>query len=130
MRSLWAAFFALMIIGLCTFTAPAQRPVRITFAKGQTTKVITGTMNGYKSIRNYVIRVRKEQTLTTESVKKYITIGVEAPPGSNYEQDMAADCHDRNEVNPTAAGDYQISVTECKKAEPWRGTFKFKIKVK
>jgi hypothetical protein len=130
MRKIFTVFIVCAIIGLCSVAASAQRPVRITFTKGQTTKVITGTLNGYKSVRNYVIRVRKGQVLTTRSVKNYITIGVEAPRGSNYEQDMAADCHDRNEVNPTAAGDYQVSVTECQKADRWRGTFKFKITVK
>jgi hypothetical protein len=130
MRKVFTIFILSAIIGLCSAAVSAQRPVRITFAKGQKTKVITGTMNGYRSIRNYVIRVRKGQVLTTEAVKQYITIGVEAPPGSDYEQDMAADCHDRNEVTPTAAGDYQISVTECKKADAWRGTFKFRITVK
>jgi hypothetical protein len=130
MKSFFTAFLLLAVIGLCSAAASAQAPVRITFTRGQTTKVVTGTMNGYKSVRNYVIRVKKGQTLKTEAVKNFITIGVEAPPGSNYEQDMAADCHDRNEVNSTAAGDYKISVTECKQADPWHGTFKFRITVK
>ena len=112
-----------------TVVASAQRPARIAFARGQTSKVITGTLSGYNSHRDYVIRVRKGQTLTTEAVKNYITIGIEAPPGSTYEQDMAADCHDKNEVSPTARGDYKITVTECRKADRWRGTFKFRVTV-
>lgn len=111
-------------------SASAQRPTRITFARGTTTKVVTGTLNGYGSHREYVIRVKKGQTLTTEAVRNFITIGVEAPPGSSYEQDMAADCHDKNEVSPTARGDYRITVTECRKADRWRGTFKFRVTVR
>ena len=113
-----------------TVAASAQRPTRITFAHGATTKVVSGTLNGYRSHQTYVIRVKKGQTLTTEAVKNYITIGVEAPPGSTYEQDMAADCHDKNEVSPTARGDYKITVTECRKADHWRGTFKFRVTVR
>ena len=108
----------------------AQRPTRITFARGATSKVVTGTLNGYRSHQTYVIRVRRGQTLRTEAVKNFITIGVEAPPGSTYEQDMAADCHDKNEVSPTARGEYRITVTECRKADPWRGTFKFRVTVR
>lgn len=120
---------AIIFLGLIS-AASAQRPTRITFARGTTTKVITGTLNGYGSHRDYVIRVKKGQTLTTESVRNFISIGVEAPPGSNYEQDMAADCHDKNEVSPTARGDYKITVTECRKADRWRGTFRFRVTVR
>ena len=103
---------------------------RITFNKGATSKVVTGTLKSYKSKRTFVIKVKKGQTLTTENVgKNHITIGIDAPKGSTYEQDMAADCHDRNEVKPTAAGDYKITVTECKKADAWKGSFKFKVAV-
>lgn len=112
-------------------SAFSQTAQRITIAKGRTSATVTGTLSGYKAHRTFVIRVRKGQTLTTENVgNKSITIGIEAPPGSTYEQDMAADCHDRNEVNPTAAGVYKITVTECRKAAHWRGTFKFKVMVR
>ena len=120
--------FAFVMLSICSVAASAQ-VIRIHFARGATSKVVTGRLSGYRSHRTYVIRVRSGQTLTTESVKNYITIGVKAPPGSTYEQDMAADCHDKNDVNPTAAGDYKIRVTECRKADPWRGTFKFRVKV-
>lgn len=122
---------ALSIIVLMSSAAVfGQRATRITFARGGTSKVVTGTLNGYGSHRTYVIRVNKGQTLTTEAVKNFITIAVEAPPGSTYEQDMAADCHDKNNVSPTDAGDYRITVTECRKADRWRGTFSFRVTVR
>jgi hypothetical protein len=126
------AFVLVVFTMFCAFagSASAQRPTRITFTRGATSKVITGTLRGYRSQQTFVIFVKKGQTLTTEAVKNFITIGVEAPAGSEYEQDMAADCHDKNEVSPTARGEYKITVTECRKADPWRGTFKFRVTVR
>jgi len=128
MKKLILIAFAIATLSICSAAISAQ-VTRISFARGATSKVVTGTLNGWKSHRRYVIRVKKGQTLTTEAVKNFITIGVEAPPGSTYEQDMAADCHDKNDVSPTARGDYRITVTECKKAVRWRGTFKFRVTV-
>lgn len=131
MKKLIAALF--VSFSVITFSAAAfgQKPQKITFAKGRTSATVTGTLSGYRSHRTFSIRVRAGQTLTTENVgNNSITIGVDAPPGSTYEQDMAADCHDRNEVNPTAAGVYKITITECRKADRWRGTFKFRVKVR
>jgi len=128
MKKLILIAFAIATLSICSAAISAQ-VTRINFARGATSKVVTGTLSGWKSHRTYVIRVKKGQTLTTEAVKNFITIGVEAPPGSTYEQDMAADCHDKNDVSPTARGDYRITVTECKKAVRWRGTFKFRVTV-
>ncbi len=126
-------FIKLLIVAAVTIvfsTIVFGQNTRITFKRGATSKIVTGTLNSYKSQRTFVIKVKKGQTLTTENVgKNHITIGIDAPKGSTYEQDMAADCHDRNEVNPTAAGDYKITVTECKKADAWKGSFKFKVAV-
>jgi len=128
MKKLILIAFAIATLSICSAAISAQ-VTRISFARGATSKVVTGTLSGWKSHRTYVIRVKKGQTLTTEAVKNFIAIGVEAPPGSTYEQDMAADCHDKNDVSPTARGDYRITVTECKKAVRWRGTFKFRVTV-
>jgi len=126
------ALFA-AILGVLAFAstdAAAQKPTRITFAKGATEKVVTGSMTGYSSKRVFVIKVKAGQTLTTENAgDNYITIDIKAPRGSTYEPDLAANCHDQHEVTPTAAGDYVITVTECRKADAWRGTFKFKVTV-
>ena len=111
-------------------TAAFSQTTRIKFKKGATSATVTGTMKSYKSTRTYIIRVREGQTLNTENVGSHsITLGIEGPPGSGYEQDMAADCHSTNEITPTAAGDYTITVTECQKADAWKGTFKMKITV-
>ncbi|MBV9240805.1 MAG: hypothetical protein JO314_02255 [Acidobacteria bacterium] len=130
-RISFATFLAAAVVSMCGIGASAQQPTRITFAKGQTKKIVTGTLRGYKSKRTFVVRVRKGQTLTTESINSQITIRVDAPKGApKYEQDMAADCHDRNEVSPTGSGDYKITVTECMKADAWKGTFRFKLTIK
>ena len=130
MKKLLLGTFAFFVLSLLSTTVSAQKPTAIRFARGTHETVVTGTLNGYKSKRVYTIRVGEGQTITTENVgKNYITISIEPPPGSTYEQDMAADCHDRNEVTPTAKGDYKITVTECGKADPWKGTFKFKVTV-
>ena len=130
MRRPIVALFAVAVVFALSSIAFGQRAQRITFAKGKTSATVTGTLSSYKSKRTFVIRVRKGQTLTTENTgSKSITISIKAPPGSTYEQDMAADCHDRNEVNPTAAGDYRITVVECTKADAWKGRFKFRVRV-
>ncbi|HQZ82354.1 MAG TPA: hypothetical protein PLR83_03975 [Pyrinomonadaceae bacterium] len=129
-------FVAVTVLALMTFafsaTTYAQKgQTRIKFARGTTEKTVQGTLSSWKSKRTFVIRVRAGQTLTTNnSGDNSITISVTPPKGSSYEQDMAADCHDRNEVDPTAAGDYIITVTECKKADPWKGKFEFLITVR
>lgn len=128
-------FLAITALSLMTFafsaTTYAQKhPTRIKFARGATEKTVSGTLSSWKAKRTFVIRVRKGQVLTTENTgDNSITISVTPPKGSHYEQDMAADCHDRNEVDPTAAGDYIITVVECMKADPWKGQFKFLITV-
>ena len=131
MKKLIFALSATAIVFAFNVAAFGQKTQKITIAKGRTSATVTGTLSGYKSHKTFSIRVRAGQTLTTENTgTNSITIGVEAPPGSTFEQDMAADCHDRNEVKPTAAGVYKITVTECRKADHWRGTFKFRVKVR
>lgn len=125
------AVIALMTFAFTATTYAQKHPTRIKFARGATEKTVSGTLSSWKAKRTFVIRVRKGQVLTTENTgDNSITISVTPPKGSHYEQDMAADCHDRNEVNPTAAGDYIITVVECKKADPWKGQFKFLITVR
>ena len=55
---------------------------------------------------------------------------LEGPPGSNYQQDMAADCHSQADVDKTDAGDYKLTVQECQKADRWKGTFKVRITIR
>lgn len=122
-----------LVIAILTImsTVAFGQKTRIKFASGKTNAIVTGKLSGYKGQRVYVIRVRAGQTLKTEDVgNNHITLGIDGPPGSNYEQDMAADCHAYNEITPTAAGDYTITVTECQKADRWQGRFRMKITVR
>lgn len=130
MKQVVISISLLVILFVFSVCAMGQKATRIKFARGAMSSTVSGSLTGYKDHKTFVIRVRAGQTLTTGAVKNYITISVEAPPGSTYEQDMAADCHDKNEVSPTAAGDYRITVTECLKADRWRGTFKFRVTVR
>lgn len=123
-----------LVLGLGIFAALSTiafgQKTRIRFAPGKSDAIVTGTLSGYKSQSVYVIRVKAGQLMTTEDIGTHaITLTVKGPPGSNYEQDMAADCHAHNQIDPTAAGDYTITVTECRKADRWKGTFKMKISV-
>ena len=128
MKKIFLVIFTATLFSILSMTAFGQATKRINFVRGTHETVVTGTLNGYKSSRTFLIRVGKGQVLTTENVgDNSITISSTAPPGSTYEQDMAADCHDRNEVTPTAASDYRITVTECLKADAWKGKFKFKV---
>ncbi len=117
-----------ILTGLSTVAFGQKTPIK--FGPGKTSAVVTGSMTGYKSERVYVIHVKAGQTMKTEDIgSHHITLGIEGPPGSSYEQDMAADCHAHNEISPTAAGDYTITVTECQKADRWKGKFKLKVSV-
>ena len=128
MKKILLVVFTATLFSILSMSTLGQTPKRINFVRGTHETVVTGTLNGYKSSKTFLVRVGKGQMLTTENVgDNSITITIEAPRGSTYEQDMAADCHDRNEVTPTAAGDYRITVTECLKADAWKGKFKFKV---
>ena len=129
MKKLLKVTVTLAVVAFFASTAFSQT-TRIKFKKGATSATVSGTMKSYKNTRTYVIKVKAGQTLTTEDVGTHpITLGIEGPKGSGYEQDMAADCHSHNEITPTAAGDYTITVTECQKADAWKGTYKLKISV-
>lgn len=111
-----------------------QKTTRIKFARGAVSSTITGTLNGYKDEKLYVIRVKPGQRLTTEQIifrngSKPVTIFVEDPTGEGV-GDSDASCNNRKDITPTEAGDYRIRVVECQKADPWRGSFKFKVTVR
>ena len=122
---------SLIAFAIGIFAGSSSAQTRINFARGATSAVVSGTLKGYKDHKTYVIRVRKGQSLSTESIgKNHITIIVKAPPGSHFEQDMAADCHDQNDVSPTVSGEYRLTVTECLKADAYRGRFSFRVHVR
>jgi hypothetical protein len=123
---------SLLLIAMCfSITMVAQRSVRIKFARGAENKVVTGDLNGYRSSRTYVIRVRDGQTLSTKQVgdDHQITIFITNANGEDV-GDSDASCNNRREVKPTDAGDYRIRVVECQKADSWKGQFKFRITVR
>jgi len=121
---------AFILLMTATFAFSQQR---ITFKRGAKQAIVTGNLNGYKSKRVFVIRVRRGQTLRTEQIKsnssnRYISVAITAPNGEDV-TDSDASCNNRKEVSPTRAGDYRIEVYECRKADAWRGSFRLKIRV-
>lgn len=123
---------AVAILFLTANFAAAQKPVRVKFAKGAKQKIITGNLNSYKGVRVYVVKVRAGQTLKIEQIKsdssdKYVTVAIKSPTGEDV-TDSDASCNNRKEVSPTEAGDYVITVSECMKADEWRGSFQLKIR--
>jgi hypothetical protein len=127
----------LIVAGIVLFLSASvfgQNATRVKFGKGATWAIVTGSLNGFKSRKVFVIRVREGQTLNTEQIKseastRYITVSIESPSGADV-TDMDASCNNLKEVTPTEAGDYKITVVECQKADAWRGSFKLKITVK
>jgi hypothetical protein len=109
-------------------TSDAQ--TRIKFRRGTYGSVVSGTLRNWDDKRTFVLKVRKGQTLKTERVgNRYITIFVRDPNGEIV-GDSDASCNDRREITPTVAGDYTIEVVECRKADPWRGRFRFRVTVR
>ena len=105
---------------------------RIRFARGVKRATVAGTLTSFHGRRVYVIRVRDGQTLTTEQVggrTTPITMFVRDSSGSEV-GDSDASCNNRRQISPTDAGDYTIEVVECRKADPWRGRFTFRVTVR
>jgi hypothetical protein len=125
---LFTAFFVLLVTATAAF---GQQ--RITFKRGARTAVVNGTLSGYRGRKVFIIRVRRGQTLSTEQIKpdesnRDITVSIKAPNGRTV-GDSDASCNNRKEISPTRAGDYRIEVYECRKADPWRGNFRLKVRV-
>lgn len=129
MKRITFLFAAIAFVMLAASTAFSQK--RIEFPRGATSTVVTGTLNGYTDKRTFAIKVRRGQTLTTDSVgNNPITVTIKPPRGARYEADLSANCNNEHRVRPTAAGDYIITVTECRKADRWRGRFRLKVAVR
>ena len=109
-------------------SAFAQKATRVTFKHGARSAILSGTLHNYKGSRVFLVRVKDGQTLRVEAVKKAVSVWIQGPPGS-VEQDLAADCHGNSEITPTTKGDYKLTVQECTKADPWKGTFKVRVTV-
>lgn len=124
-------FTFIAVIAIFSFDTSAQSVSRIHFTRGAVSAVVAGSLNGYKDKRTFVIKVRAGQTLSTEQAGgRPITVEVIKPDGEPFVGDMDLSCHNRHEVAPTEAGDYRIIVTECQKADRWRGRFRLKVTVR
>jgi hypothetical protein len=126
-RLIAAAFFVMAL----SFAASAQKATRVTFAKGATSATVSGQMSGFRTERVYVIRVLPGQTLSVEQAdrSKPVTIYIQDPTGEDA-TDMDLSCHSKHTISNTLRGDYRITVTECKKADPWRGTYRIRFSVR
>lgn len=111
----------------------AGKAERIKFAKGASSAVVSGKLADFDSEQNYVIGVGKGQAMTVEQLDGKsdgdVSIYITDPKGENA-NDMDLSCHSNATVKPTIAGDYKIQVVECKKADPWKGKFAFKVTVR
>jgi len=122
-----SAVFAAMLMA----AGSTSEQTRVRFKKGATSAVLTGKLSNYKQKRVFLVRVRGDQMMSITSIGHHaVSVWVEGPPGSGYEQDLAADCHGNSAFGPTVKGDYKITVQECQKADQWRGTFKVKVTVR
>ena len=121
---------SVILFAVLSGSIAAQRPSRIRFARGAFRADISGTLRNYRDKRNFVIKVRAGQTIRTEQIggTHPITIFISDPNGEGV-GDSDASCNNRREITPTVAGDYQIQVVECQKADAWRGRFRFRVTV-
>lgn len=112
----------------------AQKAICVKFAGKSASAIVSGNLNGYKSKKVFVVKVREGKTLNVEQIKKeasahYVSISIKSPSGEDA-TDSDASCKNRKEIAPTEAGDYTMTVYECQKADAWRGAFRVKISVK
>jgi hypothetical protein len=127
-------FVAASILLVFSSVVFAQKATRINFRKGAKTAIVSGYLSGYKDKKVFVLRVRRGQTLQTEQIKsenslRYVTVSINTPTGEEA-GDWDASCNSDKSIEPTRAGDYRITVGECRKADAWRGHFSLRITVK
>lgn len=123
-----------LVVVLSASTAVlAQTATRINFYKKATAVTVSSSLQNYKGRKVFVIKVRRGQSLRTEQVgvssSHYITVLIKNPAGETVGESDAS-CNNRREIAPTAAGDYTITVVQCRKADAWRGRFRLKVEVK
>lgn len=144
MRKLFI-FTALLIVGTVGVTAcskPEQAAPevadsqdvsqRIVFQPGAVSANVTGKLDGFDQKLLYVIKVNGGQTMSIEQMnagEHRITLGITDPTGADV-TDMDLGCNGSKTITPTVAGDYNIRVDECMKADPWSGEFTLTVTVK
>lgn len=126
-------FFAAAFLFYASASISAQTATRVNFYKNSNNATVSSSLRGYKDRKVYVIKVLKGQTLRTEQVEipnsaNYITVSIKNPSGKTV-GDADASCNSLKEITPTEAGDYTISVVQCRKADEWSGRFKLKVSV-
>jgi len=100
---------------------------RIKFPAGATETTFTWSMNGFDDEQVVLIDMRAGQNLKIEDVgDNPVTLSVCDPDGQNVD-DYDLSCHGRFSLDKTKKGDYTVFVTECKKADPWKGSYKLKV---
>ena len=131
MKRACRSIFFIALMSVSVGLSSAQKATRIRFARRATSAVVSGSLRNYRDKRVFIIRVNPGQTLQTTQVgnSHHITVFIKSPSGEDV-GDSDASCNNRREITPTEAGNYQITVVECQKAEPWRGQFKFRITVR
>ncbi len=124
----------LILVFLASAAAFAQKAARISFYKKATDATVSSSLRNYKDKKVFVIKVRQGQTLRTEQISTlssshYVTVSIKNPAGKTIGESDAS-CNNRREIAPTVAGDYTITIYQCRKVEAWRGRFKLKVSVK
>ncbi len=134
MKLQFLILFAFVLLAL-PVSSYGQKTTHIKFAGDATKAVATGRLNGYRSKSVvFVVRVKARQTLRVEQLilsksTHYITFSITDPSGRDA-TDSEANCNNRKKIENTSPGDYRIKVTECSKADEWRGSFKIKFIVR
>lgn len=131
MKRIFPILVVSIVLSFMATTIFAQNATRVKFRKGTVSKIVSANLNGFKSTKVFVIRVRAGQTLKVEQIKSdssthYVTVAIKSPSGEDV-TDSDASCNNRKEVTPTESGDYVITVSECMKADEWRGSFRLKF---
>ena len=130
MKKLILPLLFVTVLFLGAKVASAQNPTRIHFKRGATSALVTGHLSGFGGRKVYLLKVRRGQRLRVANASnRHITISIRDPRGSDV-GDSDASCNDHKRAYPTRAGDYRIVVTECRKADPWRGRFRFRVSVR
>lgn len=112
--------------------ANASKVEPIKFAKGATSAIVTGKLSGFDDEKTYSIAVGKGQAMSVEQVNpgdKRTSIWLTDPKGGDA-SDADLSCNNKKQVKPTLAGTYIIKVSECMKADPWKGIYAIKVTMK
>ncbi|HPY39431.1 MAG TPA: hypothetical protein PLM98_02840 [Thiolinea sp.] len=114
---------------------PSPKPATVTpikFTHGASSATVTNDFLGFDEEHQYSVAVSKGQSMMVEQInpgEKRTTIWLTDPKGGDA-SDADLSCNNKKQVKPTLAGTYLIKVSECMKADPWKGSYTLKITVK